>query len=168
MLTTLSPAMQHVLYPNKDDCYFGNYPTLAELNRAYNPKTAQAWLIPQLTDLSEFAGAKGKLTDNQLIQCAEIIATDYYYLKVSELMLFFSRLKRSKYGRFYGAIDPMIILSSLDDFLQERSYAYETKASEERRRANEKSMRNAISWEEYQKRKGIENKKSPLKRIIQD
>ena len=168
MLRALSPAMQHELYRNKMDCWFGNYPTLAELNQAYNTKTAQAWLIPQLTDLSEFCGAKGKLTVNQLTQCAEIIATDYYYLKVSELMLFFSNMKRSKYGRFYGAIDPMTIFSAMDDFLQERAYAYESKASEERRQAQREKMKNACSWEEHLKRTGQDenkNKTNPLERI---
>ena len=166
MLIALSPAMQHELYKNKADCWFGKWPTLAELNQAYNTKTAQAWLIPQLTDLSEFCGAKGKLTANQLTQCAEIIATDYYYLKVSELMLFFSNMKRSKYGRFYGAIDPMIILSAMDDFLQERAYAYESKASEERRQAHKEMMKKACSWEEHLKRAGQDsNKTNPLERI---
>ncbi len=166
MLVALSPALQHELYKDREDCWFGDYPTLAELNTAYNQKAAQAWLVPQLTDLSEFCGVKGKLTENQLTQCAEIMATDYYYLKVSELMLFFSNLKRSKYGRFYGAIDPMTILSSADDFLQERASAYEERMRETRRKAREESMRNACTWEEHLRRTGQDNNKTnPLKRM---
>ena len=164
MLIALSPALQIELFRDKDKCFFGDYPTLAELNVAYSPKAAQAWLIPQLTDLSEFCGAKGKLTENQLAQCAEIIVCDYYYLKVSELMLFFSNMKRCKYGKFYGAIDPMVILSALDDFLQERTYAYEERLQAEQRKTREESMKNACTWEEHLKRTGQEYRTSPLER----
>jgi hypothetical protein len=164
MLVTLSPSRQLELYKDKEDCYFGKYPTLAELNMAYSPKAAQAWLVPQLTDLSEFCGAKGKLTENQLFQCAEIIVCDYYYLKVSELMLFFSNLKRCKYGQFYGAIDPMIILSAISEFLDERAYAYELKLQQDRKDAYNESVKNACSWEEHLRRTGQEHRKSPLER----
>lgn len=164
MLTFLSPDRQIQLFRNKEDCYFGNYPTLAELNMTYSPKAAQAWLVPQLTDLSEFCGVKGKLTENQLCQCAEIIVCDYFYLKVSELMLFFSNMKRCKYGQFYGLIDPMIILSAMGDFLRERANAHELRLQKERQKDYKESIKNACSWEEHLRKTGQEHRISPIER----
>lgn len=35
-------------------------------------------------------------------------------------MLFIARFKSGKYGRFYGAIDPMKITSAMLDYIRER------------------------------------------------
>lgn len=161
-LLAFTPRRQSALYSNIDDCYFGDYPTLVELNRTYTPQTAQAWIIPQLTDLSEYCGAKEKFTTNQLRQCSEIIASDYYYLKVSELMLFFARFKRCCYGRFYGTVDPLIITEALKEFCRERNIAYCEQARKEREQNLKESRKNACTWEEYLRQKGEKQRPSPL------
>lgn len=161
-LLAVTPAQQSALYSNKDDCYFGDYPTLGELNRTYTPQTAQAWLIPQLTDLSEYCGARDKFTENQLKQCSGIIASDYYYLKVSELMLFFSRFKRCCYGRFYGTVDPLVVTEALKEFCRERNVAYCEREKEAALRQMEESRKNSCTWEEFLKRKGEGMRPSPL------
>lgn len=153
-LLAVTPAQQSALYSNIDNCYFGDYPTLAELNTTYTPQTAQAWIIPQLIDLSEYCGAKEKFTTSQLSQCSEIIASDYYYLKVSELMLFFARFKRCCYGRFYGTVDPLIITEALKEFCRERNIAYYEQAGKEKEHELKENRKDACTWEEYLKRKG--------------
>lgn len=110
------------------------------------------WLIPQLYDLSEYCGCKDKLRGRPLEQCASIIALEYFYLKVSELMLFFHRFKSGRYGRFYGAVDPLVITTSLRDFIRERNDAYAVH-EQEKRKAREKEERKGkvlMSYEEYQ------------------
>lgn len=132
-----------------DECFFGNHPTLAQLNKEFDKKFPVVWLMAHLHNLSEYCGCKDKLSWTALNQCAIVIATEYYFLKTTELILFFHRFKSGRYGRFYGAVDPLIITTSLRDFLKERSFAYETHEKEEQRRQDEESRKNAVSWEEY-------------------
>lgn len=84
---------------------------------------AVMWLLPQLYDLSEYCGVKNKLQGKPLEGCAHVIATEFYYLKVSELMLFFHRFKSGRYGKFYGTVDPLVITSALREFDAERGEA---------------------------------------------
>lgn len=157
-LLTVTPSQQPILYKDIQDCYFGDYPTLSELNGAYSPKTAQAWLVPQLLDLSEYCGVKEKFTTNQLNQCSDIIANDYAYLKVSEIMLFFARFKRCHYGHLYGTVDPLIIIGALKEFCCERNVAYyERNKNKEEQRISE-SLKNTCSWKEYAERNGKNDK----------
>ena len=107
------------------------------------------WLIPQLYNLSEYCGCKEKLQGKPLEECASIIANEFHYLKVSEMMLFFYRFKVGQYGRFYGSVDPLVITTSLREFLKERAYAYDRHEREERERQREEEMKNAVSWKQY-------------------
>lgn len=127
-----SPNKQELICGNRKLCFFGDFPTLAKLSQDFGPNVPSAWLVPQLTDLSEFCGCKQKFTAFQMKQCALIIAQTYYYLKVSELMLFFYQFKQGRYGQFYGAIDPIKIMSALQDFRRERFDAISDYENEQR------------------------------------
>jgi hypothetical protein len=97
----------------------GDFPTLDELRDCYGEQFASAWLVPQIYDMSAFTGARN-LTEKQQEQLADILAVECRSLKVTELMLFFYRFKTGRYGRFYGAVDPMVVTTALQDFLRER------------------------------------------------
>ena len=148
-LLRFNPDYQRIVCRNIDVCFFGDYPTLAEINRVYGEETAFAWLVPQLTNLSEYCGCKEKLQGKKLENCADVIAIEYYYLKVSELMLFFHRFKSGRYGRFYGSVDPLVITTSLREFIKERAVAYERPDQEERERKERESQKKAVTWDEY-------------------
>lgn len=152
-LTTMNPDAQGLLYGNIDRCFLADYPTLAEVRNAYGTSAAQMWLVPQLINLSEFCGCREKFTEDQLENCADIIAQTHYDLKVSELMLFFFRFKAGRYGRFYGSVDPMVITTALWQFRDERSRAlskYIAAQESARREANLSNPRN-VTREEYWK-----------------
>ena len=155
---TFYPPAQLKLCPNRELCFFGDFPTLYTLKNGYRGRVDIAWLIPQLTDLSEFCGCKGKLTDSQIEQTAHIIASTYGYLKVSELMLFFYGFKEGKYGHFYGNVDPILITSTLRDFIVERSDAIDKRDHELAAKKIIEDAKNAVTYEEYCKQVG----KSPL------
>ena len=148
-LSTFNPDVQRDICGNPDVCFFGGAPTLGQLNATYGSQTAAMWLVPQLYNLSEYCGCKDKLEGNPLKECASVIATEFYFLSVSELMLFFRRFKSGRYGRFYGSVDPLVITTSLREFLQERAYAYERRKREERDRRREEEMKYAVSWPQY-------------------
>lgn len=125
------------------------------------------WLVPQLYNLSEYCGCKEKLQGKSLEECAYVIATEFYYLKISELMLFFNRFKAGRYGRFYGSVDPVVITTSLRDFLNERAFAYEKHEQEKRQKREADSCKRATTWEEYCMKEYGKIKPSPLK-ILQN
>lgn len=166
-----SPARQLSLCHNPEACFFGDFPTLSELRQAFNVSAA-FWIVPQLVDLSQFCGAAGKLQDNSLEQCAELIAQNYSYLRISEVMLFFYRFKLGRYGRFYGAVDPILIMQALQDFVRyDRSRAIDDRLSALQRQRAEAAARQACTYEQYlawRDKQNRNNNNKHLKGYVQD
>lgn len=119
-LGKFNPDMQVVVAKNEEKAFLSNTPTLGLLKKTYGENMAAMWLIPQIWDLCEYTNSKGKLDERQARQLAEMIAIEYGYMKVSELLLFFYRMKCGRYGKFYGSVDPMAIMMALDEFRKER------------------------------------------------
>lgn len=95
-------------------------PKLGDVSLAYGIEGARAWLKCHLLKVNDFVGAKQKLTDNQLFDLSDQIACEYPFLNIAELSCFFGRLRSGKYEEFYGSVDPMQILKSLDAFCRDR------------------------------------------------
>jgi hypothetical protein len=148
-----SPSYQLEICSDSEQCFFGNYPTLSTLKAEHGKNAPLAWLVPQLTNLSVYCGCKDKLTKEQYKECAFVIATEFYYLKVSELMLFFHRFKTGRYGRFYGAVDPLVITSALRDFIRERNDVIFLHDQQERERQLAESRKGCVTREEYERLK---------------
>ncbi len=144
-----TPDKQIRLREDIDKCFFGDAPSLSVLNATYGRQTAAMWLIPQLYNLSEYCGCRDKLQGNPLKECASIIASEFWFLTVTEIMLFFVRFKSGRYGRFYGSVDPFVIMTALRSFLDERAAAIERHEDEQREQAFVEWRENATSWEDY-------------------
>lgn len=154
-LRDYNPDVQMQICTDSEVCFFGAFPTLAKL-KGYGTNTPVAWLLPQLFNLSEFCGCKDKLQPNQIKECAMLITANYYYLKVSELMLFFFRFKSGRYGRFYGSVDPLIIMQALKDFVKERNIAIDRHEQEKAAEKRLEDSRKHAAYLKECKRKGIE------------
>lgn len=154
MLQTFGVANQMRYTKDEDRCYFGTAPTLGQVNAAYGYATSQEWLTYQLADLSEFSGARDKITASQINQLANIIADDYHWLKLTEVMLFFRKFKKGEYGRFYGSVDPITITQALREFIRDRNTAYHKheQLERERREAEDRRRNPPCSREEYLER----------------
>lgn len=124
LLQTFHVDKQVELTKSPERCYFTNAPTLWNVNIAYGFGTAQEWLAYQITDLSEFSGARDKITDRQLDQIIQLITDDYGFLNMAEIMLFCRRFKKGSYDKFYGSVDPIAIMKGLNEFVRERNEAY--------------------------------------------
>ena len=151
-LAKCNPDVQTIFARHPDRCYFGDYPTLSEINGAYGKTMAAQWLTTHLTNLSEFSGAKD-VTVDQLNELSRIIAQEYHWLKVTELLLFFYKFKTGCYGRFYGSVDPLVITTALREFVRDRNSAHIRHEQEERERkeAEERKLHPPITWEQWQK-----------------
>ena len=152
-LVAINPDRQLQICSNPEDCYFGNSPTLTSLNKLYGQGAAEVWLAAEVQEACLFMGIKEMPDINQTEKLVKIIALQYGYLKVDELQLFFFNFCSAKYRHFYSVFDPSIIILSLRDFLSDRSRAYEKREQRERDRAREEWKKNAITYEEYKRRK---------------
>lgn len=132
LLTEFNPATQVIYCRDIEKCFFGKAPSIALVEKAYGRRTAMSWMEIQLNNLSEFAGCKEKLTTAQIAETAAMILDGYPHYKLTEFMLFFQRFKRCEYGKFYGAVDPMVILQALATFSEQRIRAIEERNQAER------------------------------------
>lgn len=121
--------------------YCGEAPKLGLVRTSYGAETIESWIELQLYNLSEFAGCKEKLNIQQVEETAKIIVEQYGFLNVVEFMLFCQKFKRCEYGRFYGAVDPMLILGAVSDFVAERNYQLQMYENEEK--AKQEAVREA-------------------------
>lgn len=157
-LATFTPQLQLTMCTDEKECILGDYPTMAEM-KAHGENFPAAWLVPQIFELSEYCGARDKIPPLVLQQLAQIIAKEFYYLKVSEMMLFFYRFKLGTYGRFFGTIDPLIITQSLREFLKERFVVIDTAEQEKARQMRKEWQKDAISYEQWIREKAEAAKK---------
>lgn len=114
---------------------------MKQVAKEFGLVTQRAWMMGQLRDLSE-ATSKKQLSERQQELTADMIIAEYGYLKLSEIMLFLYEFKCGRYGTFYGAVDPQLIMCKLQEFIiLDRNIILE---DEERRRRDEESKTRAV------------------------
>lgn len=153
-LSGCNPSVQLSACRNPDNCFFGISPTLTELDMAYGPRTAEMWLVPQITDVSLSCGLKEDASEEQIATVAVGIITMYSWLKIGELLLFFFYFKCGKYLKFYSRFDTQIFMQSLRLFLDDRVVKYDAHDRLVQARKDEEDRKKAITYEEYLKLKG--------------
>ena len=141
---TFNPSLQKVCALNKERSFLGEAPSIAALLQAYPEKQVFAWIMAQLENLNDFSGVNGKIEPGQMIEVAGIIETEYYFLKASELLLFFHMLKGGEFGVFYGNIDPVVICRALIEFKAYRRQQLEIYDREIQRKKREEQW---AEWE---------------------
>lgn len=111
----------------------------------------------QLENLNEYTGVRNKMEPTQMDMLTNIITTDYYYLKASELLLFFHMFKAGKFGELYGSVDPLKITSALIEFDAHRRNEIgrlQLQRTVEQRESDEaERLKTAITYDEYLKKK---------------
>ena len=143
--------MQYKCFAHPERCVSGKAPTLAIVNRDYGEQVAVDWITIELNDYQNFVGVKeeNKATFDVVCELSRMILGRYYYLKLSELMLFFQRLKYGDYGEMYGCVDAVRILRALRSFVVERNIIIDRLEQAEREKKMEEDRKNAITYEEY-------------------
>ena len=116
-------------------------PSLGLLSSTYGDETPIEWLKIQFGSLNDFAEVSTKIAKEQLSELSEIFLSEYYYINTAEICFFIARFKAGKYGRFYGAIDPMKITSAMLEYRMQREKEIEERGN------------NRISYAEYQELK---------------
>ena len=134
-------------------CFSAKTYTLTQL-RLNCAGLQNSWLSAQITYLNSISGAT-QMTEMQMMMLVSNISQTYGYLKITELMVFFFQLAGGKYGKFFGAVDPMQIMVDLNEFMKYRSVMLDKIESERRSAERNKMLSNpkCITREQYEAQK---------------
>ena len=117
---TFNPDMQRICAKNIERSFLGDAPTINALCSAYTERQIRVWIIAQIESINQYTGVKDKMEFEQMKMLAEVIITEFGYLKASELLLFFFQFKAGKYGQLYGSVDPLKISNAIVEFVSYR------------------------------------------------
>ena len=152
-----NPTVQIECAMNIERSLTADVPTIRQLLYTYKIEHLQIWMMAQIEDLNEYAGVKNKMATKQMKELASIIIVKSDYLKASEILLFFYKLKAGDFGGFYGAVDPQKVGEYLNVFKswrsQELDKVHSKQAQEERERQRKEWQTTCITREEFEKRR---------------
>ena len=152
-----NPSVQLKCAMNIERSLTGNVPTIRQLLHTYQMEHLQVWVMAHLEDLNEYAGVKNKMATAQMKALASMIIVKSDYLKASEILLFFYKLKAGDFGGFYGTVDPQKVGEYLNAFKGWRSLeldkVYSKQAQQQRERQRKEWQETGITREEYIKRR---------------
>lgn len=153
-LTRYAPGKLPELGLTAEECVAAESPALVDLNRMFsNSNAGQTFLMCYVNNINEYPGTDKKMDVQQRMECAATLYELLFYLKVTEVMLFFQRFKSGRYGRFFGAVDAMTLGMAAHVFLKERKNLIERAERERAEREREADRRdremNAITRQEF-------------------
>lgn len=103
------------------EAFKSNTHTLVEIKKNSSEKIClsilQAWVI----SLNDFVNCSRKMGPNQIKELCIYIYNDYYFLKMSDIYLIITRIKKGFYGQLYESIDGMKILGFIEKYANERA-----------------------------------------------
>lgn len=95
--------------------------TIGQLKKKTNEQSIIDYLSVWIINLIEFLSLKNSLNSEQIQETAYFIISDYPYLKISDLYLIFTNIKKGKYGQFYESINGLKIMSIFEQYCNERA-----------------------------------------------
>ena len=109
-----------------DDARKAKVPTLAAMSRtvqdgkAFGKEEVVRQIVKWLIELNELMDLKKPMTNAQILMTAQMIMEDYYYLKSTDLALFFTRIIKGNFGEMYESLSITKIMSWLAIYSEER------------------------------------------------
>ena len=152
---------------DRDDCLFGVHPTLLEMNESCKGSGLAA--ISKCLDLMNVAtNYKVKLDVIQVAMATEMIYSKFFYLKETEIMLFFhDYFMYLGSDEFYGSIEPKTIIDMLTKWVREKRGMAISRHEEllaQQRKEEEKPY--LMTWEEFCHKNGNNSSNNPKDRIL--
>lgn len=142
--------------------------SLVEIDKRFSDGASEWWLKKMLIELFTFLGAFDSVTVYQVNALSARIRQEYYHLTPAELTNFFYSFSLGDYGKLYAGrtVNPQDILIGLKDFMyilfEQRALVDGEKLAKKQKQEAIEAKKNAISWEEYCKRKGRDITENPL------
>ena len=147
--------------------------SFVEVDKYFKDGASEFWIKVMLIDLFMVIGAIDSTTSYQFKAMAQRIRQEYYHLTPSELTRFFYEFSIGEYGEIYvgKTVNPQILFISLEKYIckiyEKRAEIDSQRNRDKQKIEDEKAKMNAISYEEYCLRKGVDPKKSPLEELKQ-
>ena len=155
-----------------DSVYRGGM-SFVEVDKYFKDGASEFWIKVMLIDLFMVIGAIDSTTSYQFKAIAQRIRQEYYHLTPSELTRFFYEFSMGEYGEIYvgKTVNPQILFIALEKYIckiyEKRAEIDSQRNRDKQKIEDEKAKMNAISYEEYCLRKGVDPKESPLEELKQ-
>lgn len=153
---------------DREDCWFGAYPTLKELNQKNGVKAGQGIIATYLYLLNFATNHKVKLSDAQVRVISETVYSKFFYLKETEIMLFFhDYFLYLNSDKFFGSIEFKTIMDMFTIFVREKRGTAICRHDEllvQQRKEEEKPY--LMPWEEFCQENRNNSSDSPKDRIL--
>ena len=147
--------------------------SFVEIDKYFKDGASEWWIKAMVIDLFMVLGAFDVTTPYQFKAIAQRIRQEYYHVTPSELTRFFYEFSMGEYGEIYvgKAVNPQRLFIALDKYIckvyEKRAEIDSQRNLDKQKIEDEKAKMNAISYEEYCLRKGVDPKESPLEELKQ-
>lgn len=156
-----SYARMNDIVQNPMEVFRRDSPTLVRIDVTYGRGSSASWLYDILQSMFIFLGVTDdKFSKEQVYDLARTISAQYKTLKMAEILLFVSRFKAGKYGRFYGDTSyALTVTEALKTFEAEREHYYADIEREKREKSVEEGKKGVVTFEEYKRMKEAKGEK---------
>lgn len=147
--------------------------SFVEVDKYFKDGASEFWIKVMLIDLFMVVGAIDSTTSYQFKAMAQRIRQEYYHLTPSELTRFFYEFSIGEYSEIYvgKTVNPQRLFIALEKYMckvyEKRAEIDGQRNRDKQKIEDEKAKMNAISYEEYCLRKGVDPKESPLEELKQ-
>lgn len=147
--------------------------SFVEIDKYFKDGASEWWIKTMVIDLFMVIGAFDVTTPYQFKAIAQRIRQEYYHVTPSELTRFFYEFSMGEYGEIYvgKTVNPQRLFIALDKYIckvyEKRAEIDSQRNLDKQKIEDEKAKMNAISYEEYCLRKGVDPKESPLEELKQ-
>lgn len=147
--------------------------SFVEIDKYFKEGASEWWIKTMVIDLFMVIGAFDATTPYQFKAIVQRIRQEYYHLTPSELTRFFYEFSMGEYGEIYvgKTVNPQRLFIALDKYMckvyEKRAEIDSQRNLDKQKIEYEKAMMNAISYEEYCLRKGVDPKESPIEELKQ-
>lgn len=145
--------------------------SFVEIDKYFKDGASEWWIRTMVIDLFLVLGAFDVTTPYQFKAIAQRIRQEYYHVTPSELTRFFYEFSMGEYGEIYvgKTVNPQRLFIALDKYMckvyEKRAEIDSQRNLDKQKIEDEKARMNAISYEEYCRRVGIDPKESPLEKL---
>lgn len=147
--------------------------SFVEIDKYFKDGASEWWIKTMVIDLFMVLGAFDVTTPYQFKAIVQRIRQEYYHVTPSELTRFFYEFSMGEYGEIYvgKTVNPQRLFIALDKYIckvyEKRAEIDSQRNLDKQKIEDEKAKMNAISYEEYCLRKGVDPKESPLEELKQ-
>lgn len=147
--------------------------SFVEIDKYFKDGASEWWIKTMVIDLFMVLGAFDVTTPYQFKAIAQRIRQEYYHVTPSELTRFFYEFSMGEYGEIYvgKTVNPQRLFIALEKYMcnvyEKRAEIDSQRNLDKQKIEDEKAKMNAISYEEYCLRKGVDPKESPLEELKQ-